>query len=193
MVFAQRGSARAVWLRQYGQRYQHGEYRVIGLMYLAGLGIWLTVAIMLSRRIPGWLGAIKHQGILSVLLLPLVLVAPFADEVIGRWQYYGLCDKEAVVTLSPDWQKVTRAQEKEIPTIPISGYAIPIRMQRAEYVDMDTGRVFLTIKAFHTSGGLLVDRLGLGLGQTTSCWPEDRTQVLNMVNIDQLLEQGETK
>jgi len=57
----------------------------------------------------------------------------------------------------------------------------------------NTGKTFLTYKGFHTYGGFLFGRLGLGLGQSTSCWPKDKTQLLNKLNIDQLLKQGEMK
>lgn len=166
---------------------------MIFLMFLVGFGLWLTVAVMLCKRVPRWLGVTKHGAVISVLLFPVVLVAPVADEIIGRWQFNRLCEREAVVTLSPDWEKVKRALAKELPTIPIDGYAIPIRVQRGEYVDMDTGQPFLAFKAFHTKGGLLFGRLGLGLGQTTSCWPKNLTKVMNEINSDLLIKNGKTK
>lgn len=166
---------------------------MIFLMFLAGIGLWLTAAIMLSKRIPRWLGMTKYQGNLSVLLFPVVLVAPIADELIGRWQFNRLCEREAVVTLSPDWETVKRARHDDDPTAEIGGYAIPILVQKSSYVDIDTGKVFLTFKAFHTYGGFLFGRLGLGLGGSTSCWPKDWIQVTNKLNTDQLIKQGKAK
>lgn len=166
---------------------------MIFLLFLAGIVLWLIVAIQLSIKIPRWLKVTKHSAVVSVLLFPVVLVAPVADEIIGRWQFNRLCEREAVVTLSPDWEKVKRAQDKKTPTIPIDGYLIPIRMQQGEYDDMDTGRPFLSFKAFHTYGGLLVGRLGLGLGQASSCWPKDLTKIMNEINSDLLIKNGKTK
>jgi len=166
---------------------------MIVLMVLAGIGVWLTAAIMLSKRIPRWLGVTTHTKVVSVLLFPVVLSAPIADDLIGRWQFYRLCDREAVVTLSPDWESVKRAQHTDIPIAPIDGYVMPIEVQRVEYVDLDSGRPFLSYKAFHTYGGLLFGRLGLGLGQTTSCWPEDWIQITNKLDTDRLLKQGKEK
>jgi hypothetical protein len=163
------------------------------LMFVGGFGLWLTAAVMLSRRIPRWLGVTKHVTVISALSFPIVLAAPIADDLIGRWQFYRLCEREAVVKLSPDWETVKRAQHTDIPIVPVSGYVMPIEVQRAEYVDLDSGRTFLSFKAFHTHGGLLFGRIGLGLGQTTSCWPEDWIQITNKVNIDQLLKQGRAK
>lgn len=163
------------------------------LMVLAGIGVWFTAAIMLSKRIPRWLGVTKQQGNLSVLLFPVILVAPIADELIGRWQFHRLCEREAVVTLSPDWERVKAARDNDDPITEIDDYVIPIRVQRVEFVDTNTGKPFLTYKGFHTHGGVLLGRLGLGLGQSTSCWPKDKTQLLNKLSIDQLLKQGEMK
>jgi hypothetical protein len=166
---------------------------MIGLLFLLGFGLWLTVSIRLSKRIPHWLGVTKHATVISVLLFPVVLAAPVADELIGRWQFSLLCEREAVVTLSPDWQKVKRAMHKDIPVVNLQGHVIPIRSQREEYVDIDTGKIFHAIQAFHTKGGVLFGQLGLGLGQATSCWPNDWIQVRKKVDIDQLIKQGKTK
>jgi hypothetical protein len=145
---------------------------MIGLMFLAGIGLWLAVAVM---------------------LFPVLFVLPIADEIVGRWQFIRLCEREAVVTLSPDWEKVNRARDNNDPIVDIGGHVIPIRVQLVEFVDIDTAKSFLTYKGFHTNGGFLFGRLGLGLGQTKSCWPQDKTQVLNKLNIDQLIKQGKAK
>lgn len=164
-----------------------------GILFLIGIGLWVTVAIILSKKIPCWLRVTKHSAVISVLLFPVLLAAPVADEIVGRWQFNRLCEREAVVTLSPDWERVKRALDNDDPIIGVDGYAIPIRVQRVEFVDADTGEPFLTYKGFHTYGGFLFGRLGLGLGQSTSCWPKDKTQILNKLGIDQLLKQGAMK
>lgn len=166
---------------------------MIGLLFLAGIGLWLAVAVMLSKKIPIWMGVTKHKKAITVLLFPVLFVLPMADEIVGRWQFSRLCEREAVVTLSPDWEKVKRAQDNDDPIIDIGGYIIPIQVQRVEFLDLDTAKSFLTYKGFHTKGGILFGRVGLGLGQNKSCWPRDKTQVLNKLNIDQLLKQGKAK
>ena len=166
---------------------------MIGLLFLAGAAFWLTVTFMLSRRIPRWLGITKYAKAASVLLFPLILLAPVADEVIGRWQFHRLCEREAVVNLSPDWRTVKAARDNDPPVTEIAAYAIPIRVQGVEFVDAVSGKPFLSYKGFHTSGGLLFGRFGLGLGLSTSCWPKDKSPLLNEIGIDQLLKQGKQK
>jgi hypothetical protein len=163
------------------------------LMFLVGFGLWLTVAVMLCKRIPRWLGVTKYGAVISVLLFPVVLALPVADELIGRWQFSRLCEREAVVTLSPDWEKVKRAGKRDIPIVTLDGYSIRIQSQRVEYFDIDTGMNFFTNQAFHADGGFLAYRMGLGLGTSTACWPKDSHQTYKQTNLDQLIKQGATK
>jgi hypothetical protein len=159
-------------------------------MFLIGVGLWLTAAVMICQRVPRWLGVTKYCKVLSVLLFPVVLAAPVADEVIGRWQFKRLCDREAVVTLSPDWQNVKRAKRVSLPRSDVGGALIPIYSQGSEYVDADTGKTFMTYPHFYTYGGFLFGRLGLGLGGSTSCQPRNHEAVLKQINFYELLKQG---
>lgn len=166
---------------------------MIGLMFLAGIGLWLAVAILLSKKIPIWLGVTKYRAVISVLVFPVLFLAPVADEIVGRWQFSRLCEREAVVTLSPDWEKVKRAARRDIPSATLDGYLIRILTQRVEYFDIDTGESFLSIQAFHAEGGFLFYQLRLGLGGLRSCWPKDWIEVTNRVKTDQLIKQGKSK
>jgi hypothetical protein len=167
---------------------------MIFLIFLTGFVLWLTVTIMLSKKIPRWLGITKNGAVISVLLFPLILVAPIADELIGRWQFKRLCEREAVVTLSPDWAQVKRARQKPDVRRDFDGYLIPIHSWGGDIVDVDTGKVFFTSKSLFTSGGFLFGRLGLGLDtQATSCQPVNIQAVQKQVNLFELLKQGKTK
>jgi len=167
---------------------------MIFLMFLAGIGLWLTAAVMLSKRIPIWLGVSKHRVAISALLFPLILVAPVADELIGRWQFNRLCEREAVVTLSPDWVTVKRAHQEPDVRRDFHGYLIPIHSWGGDIVDVDTGNVFFTSKSLFTRGGFLFGRLGLGLdGQATSCHPANIQAIQKQVNLFELLKQGKMK
>ena len=66
---------------------------MIGLTILFVLALWLVVAVLLSARIPRWLGFKKHQAVASWLLFPLVFVLPIADDLIGMWQFKQLCER----------------------------------------------------------------------------------------------------
>lgn len=166
---------------------------MIGILFLMGIGLWLVAAALLSKRMPRWVGITKYTTAASLLFFPLVLTAPIADELIGRWQFYRLCDREAVVTLSPEWEKVKRARRVSLPRSDVTGAVIRIYSQGSEYVDIDTGKTFMTHPHFYTYGGFLFDRLGLGLGGTTSCLPKNVQAIEKKINFYELLKQGEMK
>lgn len=162
---------------------------MIGLILIPAFIGWLVISVVISSKIPDWLRIKKHTTAITVLLIPVVLLAPIADEIIGRAQFHYLCKKEAVVWLSPDWKQVNFATVNDDPIAEMHGYIIPIRVQRIEFINSETKEPFLSYKGFHTKGGFLM-RNSLGLNFTTSCWPKDSTQILKELNIDQLLKHG---
>jgi len=99
---------------------------MIGILFLIGIAFWFAVSLALSRKIPRWLGVTKNGAVISVLLFPVILAAPVADEIIGRWQFHRLCEREAVVTLSPDWEKVRKARVDYLGRTEIGNSMIPI-------------------------------------------------------------------
>ena len=165
---------------------------MIGLLFFGVLGLWLVASVVLSRKIPRWLGVTKYRAVISVLLFPLVLAAPIADDLIGRWQFKRLCDREAVVTLSPDWQNVKRAKWVSLPQKQISQSVIPITSSGGEFIDIDRNRVFMSIKSFGTSGGLL-RRQGYGLGGQTVCHPKNYQVIQKQINLNELMKNGDAK
>ncbi|MCI1012612.1 hypothetical protein HWE04_02020 [Herbaspirillum sp. C7C2] len=158
---------------------------MIGLLFLIVFVVWLASAFYFGRAIPRWLG-LKRAW--SYLFVPLAFLAPIVDELIGRWQFKRLCEKEAVVWLSPDWESV-RAVRNVSPdsSEPVRGAVIPIRIQRLAYIDAETGRSVMTYSAVHTKGGMLLGKLGLGLEGTTTCWPKDELEIRKKIDIENLL------
>lgn len=166
---------------------------MIGILFISAIILWFCITIILSIKIPHWIGINKHTNIVIVLLFPLMLVSPITDEVIGRWQFYRLCEREAVVTLSPDWVNVKRAKRVSLPRSDVDGYFIRIYSQGSEYVDIDTGITFMKHPHFYTYGGFLLNRLGFGLGESISCLPKNTQSIEKMINFYELLKQGESK
>jgi len=166
---------------------------MIGLLFLFGAGIWLILAVVISVNMPRWLGVTKHYTRVVLLSFPLVLVAPFTDEVIGRFQFYRLCANEAVVTISPTWSEVKRAKMYSRTRTEVDHSIMPIYSSGSEFVDIDTGKIFFRATNFSTNGGLLIGRLGLGLGNSSQCLPKDLNNFYRSINIDRLLEHGKDK
>ncbi|MES2192177.1 MAG: hypothetical protein V4454_18820 [Pseudomonadota bacterium] len=163
---------------------------MIGLLALAGIGLWITVVIRLSKLFPAWLGIVKFRSMLSVATFFILGILPFADDIVGKWQFRRLCAQNDFVTLSADWNSVKRAVSEEIPTLGLDGYVIPISVQKVSYLDLDTQKQFLTFKAFHTKGGFLERHL-YGMDGLTSCWPKKTNETWALVKINDLIRAGE--
>ncbi len=163
---------------------------MIALLFYGVIALWALVAIYLGCKFPRWF---KLKRAWTLLFTPLVFFAPVVDEVIGRRQFKQLCEKEAVIWLSPNWKSVEAVQVIRHPLIKASSTFIPVDIQRSEYVDAGTGQQFMSKTALHTKGGLLLGTLGLGLGTITSCWPKNRDEVSKMVEIDKLIKNGESR
>ena len=160
---------------------------MIGLSFLAVALLWLALVYYLTVNLPRWLGFKKGVWPLRAVLLPLLLVGPFLDEIVGMKQFRTLCEERSVVQVSPGAEKVKRARDSERTTTELKGYWISIRSQPVEYIDSDSGSVFLKYEILHTKGGRIAGMTLMG-GQH-SCSPPDRS-VLKRLDIDRLLQQG---
>lgn len=164
---------------------------MIGFLFLGAALFWLGFTVYLIIIAPGWLGLkTTTSWLLRLLLVPLLLVGPFMDEIVGRRQFETLCEERAVVWVAPNAEKVTAARKAATKHEDLSGYWIPIRSRKFEYLDAASGVPFMGYEAFSTKGGRIA-RIAL-LGGEHSCSPP-APNALNHLNIDKLLEQGKTK
>ena len=80
-----------------------------------------------------------------------------------------------------------------VPRGEVRGALSRIYSQGGEYDEVETGKVFMKPPHFYTYGGVLFDRLGLGLGGSTSCLPKNYQEIEKKINFYELLKQGEMK
>jgi hypothetical protein len=159
-----------------------------GLIFLAVLGSWIAASYYLTDRIPKWLKFKPFPWMGKPLIFLLVFCAPFTQEIVGLWQFDRLCRAKDIVFVSPDADKVKRARSPSLPTVDLTGYWIPIRSQPIAYVDIDTGKPFLTYEALHTGFGV-IGRI-TALGNSKSCWPKKFIEISNQINTQEKLDQG---
>lgn len=161
------------------------------IVLLSASFVWLTVAIALCLKIPRWLGVVTFRTLCSVMLFPVLLALPLADELLGSWQFGRLCATDAVVKVGPDADKVKRARREPETRRELEGYLIPIRTWDGEIVDVDTGKVFMTTRSLFTSGGWVRRQLNGPQGQETSCHPRNYNRVQKELHLYDLLKLGE--
>jgi hypothetical protein len=161
---------------------------MIGLMFLGVFALWIWFAVYLGLKIPKWLGW-KWRGLISALLIPLFIVTPIVDEVIGKKQFAKLCEKTSF-NITNDANLVKRAVAAKAIIKDLSGYWLPIQQNTYQYFDKDTGRVFFSYVSFHTDGGWLFGRSYI-FGTEKFCDGKTITEIEKKLNLKQLLEQGE--
>ena len=130
-----------------------------------------------------------------MLLVPLLLVGPFVDEIVGMRQFERLCDERTAITVSPDAKTVKRAADISSDTVAIPGYLINIEMSKRTYIDTETNKPFLSYETFRTRGGRVA---GLALlGGWHGCSAEMVTnkhyQQFSALNAYELLRNGRKK
>jgi hypothetical protein len=163
-----------------------------GLIVL-GLAVgWLFVSGSIAGGIARAVAPEKIGGLVAVLLYPLVLALPFADEAVGRWQFNRLCTREAKVWIAPAADQVKAARRTGPDFVDRQGFFIPVKEQPIVYVDAATGKPLYTVRAFHTPGGIIM-RAGLNMGSSSACWPPKWSYRENGIDMDKLLKQGQAR
>ncbi len=129
---------------------------MIGLLFFGAIGVWLLFTVYLTVKVPRWLGL---QGpvkwLARLLLVPLLLVGPLADHIIGMRQFEKLCAEEGRLQISPAAANTKRAKGLSEPMERLEGYAIPIDRQVRQIIDIDTGEQIAQYKYFSTPGGVI--------------------------------------
>jgi hypothetical protein len=162
---------------------------MIGLSFLAVGLAWLAFSIWFALRLGRWLGikTPSAQKAVAAVALPILLIGPFVDHIIGMRQFERLCDERTVMKISESANQVIRAKQLAMPTVELSGYWIKIKSSPIVYVDVDTNQEFLRYEILNTKGGVVGGLVRLG--NSYQCLPKDYSPT-NDLNIDRLLRQG---
>lgn len=122
---------------------------MIGLIFFAAICLWLLFTAYLTVQVPRWLGLPSPANwLVRLLLVPLLLVGPLADHIIGIRQFQRLCVEEGRLQLSPAAANTNRAIGTSGDSELLEGYAIPIERQVRRIIDLDTGEQIAQYKFF---------------------------------------------
>jgi hypothetical protein len=161
-----------------------------GLLVLGIAVMWLLFAAKMGRVAAGAFPRHWMSSFFGLAAFATIAVLPFADEIVGEWQFRRLCTSEAVVWVHPNATNVIAARATPA-TRDLGGFVFPIREQVSEYVEATTGEPFLRVKALHTPGGFIM-RAGLNMGSSRSCWPARWSEHYRDLKLDELLKRGKT-
>lgn len=173
-------------------------------MYLIGLLVWTLVAgrvawalaILLTRRVNArWL-----QAVVTLLLLPVVFMAPLADEIVGKYQFDRLCEEakevkiygtipvgEELYTPEGKWRLELPGANRDLgekvdayfrweqggnPPVVVQSVAMPIYQFNNKIFDRRSNRLLAEWTEYGTSGGWLSQGLETPIFVRSTCTPQ---------------------
>ena len=139
---------------------------MIGLTFLGAALLWAFAVWWLCKRIPVWLSVKKHAVWLSWILFPILASLPFADHIIGMWQFDKLCAEQTRLQIYPSAANTKRGKGISEPLVDLPGYVIKISLRKNEIVDASTKETIARYNYFTTRGGWIGPTIMLG-GQYT--------------------------
>jgi len=144
---------------------------VTGFLLIGVLIAWLAVAIALARAFTRGIKAGARRAAAGVVVFALLLPLPVVDEIIGGFQLRAFCREGAVARYDEEKLRgrTVRMRLEPNPGVPSVmqtptrrvGALIPIEEQTEEWIDVATGEVLLSQKAYTARGGLLIRMLGI--------------------------------
>ena len=161
-----------------------------GILLLGVVAIWLVVVLLIARWVARRLFSSPGFKLFSfVVLVPMLLLMPLADELIGAFQFDALCKKYTVQVV--DEQHVLNAR-----VLSVGGKgdwyaantAVRIRIQPWTYLDTSTQKVVVSYHTLHAEGGWLIRALGISetnspLLFSRSCAPTDERSFIKKFNV----------
>jgi hypothetical protein len=126
---------------------------MIGLSFLAVALLWLALAFYLTVNLPRWLDLKKLIWPLRIVLLSILLVGPFVDEIVGMRQFRALCEERTTPRIASDAATVEWAKVSDSTPQLLKGFVINVEASTVSYTDSATGKVFLAYEYFKTKGG----------------------------------------
>jgi len=124
---------------------------MIGLIFFGAIGLWIILAIVIGLKLPKWF---RLKDAWSWLFVPLILLGPFAPGIVGMQQYRKLCQEQTTLQMHPNAAYTKRARVIDAPDEILKGYAVEIKNQKRQIIDMDTKEVVVMYNYFLTYGGL---------------------------------------
>jgi hypothetical protein len=144
-----------------------------GIIFLIVLIAWFFAACWLAMQIANRIAKIWKEQLALFVLMPLIFISPIADELVGRWQFSQVCKANDIVHIGPEANTVKRAKSVDLSSVELDWKWIPMKETMTQYIDLDTGQVFLSYKSIQKDWGYLLKALD-GLGAIPSdCRPKE--------------------
>ena len=126
-----------------------------GLLLICVVLLWFVATIAIARTITSKLTQPWIKWIVGLLLVAVLVPLPVADEIIGGFQFRGLC--EAETKLKYDQEKLVNktVYSKITDDVKLENMIIPVVSQTWTYPDINTHKSLVSYKVFDADGGWL--------------------------------------
>lgn len=137
---------------------------MIGLLFLATVAAWLWASFWLSMKVGRLIAKPALSSTATILILAASLCLPFADEVIGKYQFEALCKAKGIESAD-----VSKARGKKVKVEYgerrlLGGTTMPIKESDVLFKDADSGEVLIHHKNYYALGGWLMRYTWLSMG-----------------------------
>lgn len=145
---------------------------MIGLILIGVFGLWVWLALYLGLKIPKWLN-LKRRWPVTVPIVAFMVLSPFADNWVGKYQYDQLCANHSNGQAATSNQTYTTLTPIINAKIEITGVARPTHISIQQFVEGSGQKVVRSDRAVWQTDGWILRWLGLA-GQhhcsSTSIW-----------------------
>lgn len=133
-----------------------------GFLLLLLFGIWVALLRLIILRLMKTIKPRKLAITVSVVFSTLFMCLPVYDEILGGFEFYMVCKKEAITVLDEKDAKEKTVSIRLSKPRYIDGSYINMYEQSWSFVDVHTGKVVAKYNTFHTkTGGWLIRSLGI--------------------------------
>lgn len=140
---------------------------------MAGLIFFSTLALCLwgCVRLAGALGNLVPNPAWSrkvqVGTLMALLASPFADEVVGKYQFEALCKANGIESVDVSRARGKRAKVHYGERHLVAGTMVPIQVDDVTFRDADSGGTLFHYKDYHATGGWLMRYTPMNMGDSS--------------------------
>jgi hypothetical protein len=135
-----------------------------GLILIFIIVLWIMVVKKLTSLFTKAMPVNGFTLAIKVLVFALLFVSPFADEIIGGFQFRALCKQGYSPVYDEAKAKGKLVFLKDTPDKRVQNSIIPIREESWEYADINTRELLLSWKEYHAKGGWLSRIVGFPEG-----------------------------
>jgi hypothetical protein len=135
-----------------------------GLLFLTAVAAWLGASLWVAGLAGQKLARPRWRNTVNALVFLVLILSPFVDEVIGKFQFENLCRANGIESADVSKAKGKKVKIDYAGTRALSGTILPIKEQDVHFRDADTGEVLIQHRNYQAQGGWLMRYTWFNMG-----------------------------